>query len=430
MIAPDALPVVRLTAPGRDLIYSGGNPRIQFEARATDDFGMRTLALRYTKVSGSGEQFEFKEGTIPLTIARASPRDWRGTAARALADLDLQEGDMLVYRAVAADARPGDVSASSDAFFIEISKFGAAAGEAFTVPEEETRYALSQQMLIVKTERLLKAQTTMPSSSVAEAALNLAVEQRMIRAEFVFMLGGEVQDEEVEAQESTELQEGRQQNRGQRDVRTATEAMSVAGKYLTGVELTPALAAERAAVAALQRAFSKDRYILRALATRSQLDMTRRLTGDLSQAADWRRRRVDAPPNRQAALLQDVLQALASVSAANAASPSMAGATAHGATSREHDDARRSVLVLAGQVLRIDPDSANLRQTAADLQKVADTWRTSPAKSRADALNAIAAHVAVEAAKALAAAPADTRSAAPGLRGAFADAQHARGAAR
>ncbi|HWF83532.1 MAG TPA: hypothetical protein VG222_01725, partial [Vicinamibacterales bacterium] len=241
VVVPDALPIVKLTTPGRDLIYSGGNPRMTFEAQASDDFGLRELVLRYTKVSGSGEQFTFKEGEIPLTIDRSSARDWRGAATRSLADLSLVDGDMLVYRAVAADARPGDGSASSDAFFIEISKRGAAAGDAFTLPEEETRYALSQQMLIVKTERLLKQQAAMAAAEVVEAALNLAVEQRMIRAEFVFMLGGEVQDEEVEAQESTELQEGRQQNRGQRDVRDATQAMSRAGKLLTGAQLTPAL---------------------------------------------------------------------------------------------------------------------------------------------------------------------------------------------
>ena len=66
VVSPDALPAVRITAPGRDLVYAGGNPRIAFDARATDDFGLRSLALRYTIVSGSGEQFEFKDGEIPL----------------------------------------------------------------------------------------------------------------------------------------------------------------------------------------------------------------------------------------------------------------------------------------------------------------------------------------------------------------------------
>ena len=426
VVVPDGLPVVKLTAPGRDLIYSGGNPRITFEARATDDFGLRDLALTYTKVSGSGEQFEFKTGEIPLTVSRSSTRDWRGEATRALADLNLADGDMLVYRAVASDARPGNGSASSDAFFIEISKLGAAAGDSFTLPEEETRYALSQQMLIVKTERLIKQQPAMSAADVAEAALNLAVEQRMIRAEFVFMLGGEVQDEEVEAQESTELQEGRQQNRGQRDVRDATQAMSQAGRYLTGAQLQPALAAERAAVAALQRAFSKDRYILRALATRNPLDMSRRLTGDLSQASDWRRRIADVPANRRAALLQDLLQALGSLTHADAIGASRHNVADSAAPQTESPNgARADALVLAEQALRIDPDSAVLRQASADLQHVADTWTTAANESRARAIGRVAAQVADEAKRVMAAAPAPFGSSSPALRGAFADALRA-----
>ena len=117
----------------------------------------------------------------------------------------------------------------------------------------------------------------------------------MIRAEFVFMLGGEINDEEVEAEQSVELQAGRLQNRGQRDLRAATIAMSQAEKLLTGANTAEALVAERAAVTALQRAFSRDRYILRALATRSQLDPARRLTGSLADATGWRR----VPPRVQ-----------------------------------------------------------------------------------------------------------------------------------
>src|SRR5262245_30049610 len=129
----------------------------------------------------------------------------------------------------------------------------------------------------------------MAAGEVSEAALNLAVEQRMIRAEFVFMLGGEVEDEEVEAEQSTELQEGRLQNRGQRDLRAATIAMSQAEKLLTGANTREALLAERAAVAALQRAFARDRFILRALGSRTSLDPKRRLTGSVAKAAGARR---------------------------------------------------------------------------------------------------------------------------------------------
>jgi len=402
VVSPDRLPSVRVTVPGRDLVYAGGNPRITFDARATDDYGLRSLALHYTKVSGSGEQFEFKEGEIPLALTRASSREWRGGAARSLDELDLKDGDMLVYRAVAADERPGDGSASSDAFFIEISKLGVAAGDAFTLPEEQTRYALSQQMLIIKTERLHQRRAAMPAEELSDAALNLAVEQRMIRAEFVFMLGGEVQDEEVEAEQSTELQEGRLRNRGQQDLRAATIAMSQAEKLLTGTNTAEALVAERAAVTALQRAFARDRYILRAFASRANLDPARRLTGDLKDASGWTRTRAPAPEDLRAAQLQDVMTGLGAF-LRDGASPGPARAA-----------------VLARQALAVDPESAALRRAATELQRLASTWATTSPDERRKTLDAAAADVAAEAARVLADSP--IRVTAPALAGPFADA--------
>ena len=402
VVSPDALPAVRLTAPGRDLVYSGGNPRIAFEARATDDFGLRSLTLRYTKVTGSGENYEFQEGEIPLALQPASARDWTGRASRSLAELNLKDGDMLVYRAVAADARPGDGSGTSDAFFIEISKLGVAAGDAFTLPEEESKYALSQQMLIVKTERLHQRRASLAQGDLTEQALNLAVEQRMIRAEFVFMLGGEINDEEVEAEQSVELQAGRLQNRGQRDLRAATIAMSRAEKLLTGASTADALIAERAVVTALQRAFSRDRYILRALATRSQLDTARRLTGGLTGATGWRRVPPDVPANRRMALLQDLLRGIAELT-----------------DSKNGDGFRDHALVVAEEAIRIDPASASLRQAATELQRAGGA---ADPVVRSRALAAAATAAAGEARRVYADAPLGPPHLAPALGGAFADA--------
>jgi hypothetical protein len=418
VVLPDALPAVRLTAPGRDLVYSGGNPRIAFDARATDDFGLRSLVLRYTKVTGSGENFDFQEGEIPLTVTTANTRDWTGSASRSLAELNLKDGDMLVYRAVAADARPGDGSATSDTFFIEISKLGVAAGDAFTLPHEETKYALSQQMLIVKTGRLHQRRSSLPPAEFTEQALNLAVEQRMIRAEFVFMLGGEVDDEEVEAEQSVELQAGRLQNRGQRDLRAATVAMSQAQKLLTGANTADALIAERAAVTALQRAFSRDRYILRALATRSQLDATRRLTGNLSTAAAWRRVPPDVPPNRRTALLQDVLRGIADlIRLRDSAAGRRIQTEAVGPGGM--DGFRQSAFIVAEEAIRIDPAAALLRQTATELQRAADATDDAV---RSQALAAAAIAAASEARRAYADAPLASPAVAPALAGAFTDA--------
>ena len=157
--------------------------------------------------------------------------------------------------------------------------------------------------------------------------------------------------------------------------------------------------------------------------------MTRRLTGDLSQASDWRRSLVDAPANRRAARLQDLLRGLGALNSAASTPPSTSGAAAP-LNSAEAGHGRQNVLVLAEQALRIDPDSAELRQASADLQRIADTWDAFSAGGRASALGAVAARVAGEAKKAMDAAPAQTPSVAAALRGAFADALHVPGGTR
>jgi hypothetical protein len=390
-VIPDALPAVRIASPGRDLVFAGGDPRLVFEVHGQDDFGLMSMGLRFTKVSGSGEQFEFNEGEIPLTIERSSAVAWTGTATRSLRDFGLTEGDMLVYRAVASDGRPGAHEATSDAFFIEMSRLGAAAGDAFTLPEEETRYALSQQMLIMKTERLIRERGGLGVAGLAESARGLAVEQRMIRSEFVFMLGGEIEDEAIEAEQSVELQEGRLANRGQRDLRAATVAMSLAEKHLTGANLEEALEAERAAVTALQRAFARDRYILRSLATRTPLDRARRLTGAIADAIGWRRQLRDAEDNRHAREVLDLLQGLGDFSSDPGSSET---------------ERRNRLSVLAEAALRSDEESVALRQVATNLQRLADSWPALDAGERVRQLDAITNAVSEEARRTLADAPA------------------------
>ena len=61
----------------------------------------------------------------------------------------------MIYRVVGRDARPGDAGfASSDTFFIEIAGPGQVALAGFELPPDRERYALSQQMIVLKLERL------------------------------------------------------------------------------------------------------------------------------------------------------------------------------------------------------------------------------------------------------------------------------------
>lgn len=290
MVVPDRAPEVRITAPAKDLRVPTAAATIAITADASDDLALGSFALRYTVVSGTGEQFTFTEGTLPASIARASDRNWRLEAPVSLAKLKLEPGDALIYRAVAMDRRPGDAGlASSDTFFIEVAGPGDVPLEGVEMPPDKERYALSQAMIVLKIERLMAREESMARDALIEAAGNIAAEQRAVRANFIFLLGGEIEDEQVEAEASHEISEGRLMNQARLEIVRATNLMSRVEKALSVISTVQALPPARDAVKALQRAFGHSRYLLRALPSRARIDPARRLSGDLSTAQDWSR---------------------------------------------------------------------------------------------------------------------------------------------
>ena len=52
---PDRRPSVRIERPGKDLLIAAGDRTVPITAVASDDFGLRSLELRFTKVTGSGD---------------------------------------------------------------------------------------------------------------------------------------------------------------------------------------------------------------------------------------------------------------------------------------------------------------------------------------------------------------------------------------
>ena len=54
LVTPDRAPAIRVEAPGKDLLLPDASPVIGVAASAVDDYGLQSLELRYTKVSGSG----------------------------------------------------------------------------------------------------------------------------------------------------------------------------------------------------------------------------------------------------------------------------------------------------------------------------------------------------------------------------------------
>ena len=316
-VTPDRAPDVRMIAPAKDLRVPSTAVSIPLRAEARDDLGLASLELRYTVVSGTGEQFSFTEGTLPATIARGSDRSWTLEGALSLARLKLEPGDALIYRAVAVDRRPGGTgTGASDTFFVEIAGPGDVPLEGVEMPPDKERYALSQAMIVLKLERLRAREQTMSREARAEAAGNIAAEQRAVRANFIFLLGGEVEDEEAEAEASHEISEGRLVNQARREIVSATILMGDVEKALAAVATGQALPPARAAVKALQRAFGHSRYLLRALPSRVRIDPARRLSGDVSAAADWDRALAPPAPDAVTEAARGALTDLVAVSAA------------------------------------------------------------------------------------------------------------------
>ena len=310
-VTPDRAPSILISQPGKDLLVPDARPTIPISASANDDFGLRSLELRYTKVSGSGEQFEFEEGSLPLDLTKETSRAWEGKAALALARLDLQPGDSVVYRVVGRDARPGDDGlSSSDTFFVEVAGPGQVTLAGFELPPERERYALSQQMIVLKIQRLRAREQSLPRPALAEETAAIAAEQRSVRANFIFLTGGQIEDEVEEAEHSHEIQEGRLENAARREIAVAIQHMGRADQALIAVDTSSALAAARAAVEALQRAFGRNRYILRTLPVRSRIDPARRLTGDLERASDALREIPDATRDRAAVASRQLMSRL------------------------------------------------------------------------------------------------------------------------
>ena len=281
VVTPDAAPAVRITAPAADLRRAAATGMVTIRIAARDDIGLRDLRLRFTKVSGSGESFTFEDGEWPVEVRRTSVTEWTGSYALDLARLGLGPGDSVVYHAVAHDARTGpEGAAESERFLIEIARPGAVAAGDFSLPEPEEKFALSQRMVIQLTERLLERRPRISAEQFRDEAQALAIAQRRVRAEFVFMLGGEVEDEFEEAAHSHEVEAGRLDNRGQGDLTDAVRHMSQAETRLTAADVREALPYEYRALSALQAAFGKARYFMRTLPATVQIDPGRRLQGD------------------------------------------------------------------------------------------------------------------------------------------------------
>jgi hypothetical protein len=230
----------------------------------------------------------------------------------------------------------------------------------------------------------------------------IGMEQRMVRAEVVFLSGGEVEDEIEEAAHSHELAEGRLENRGRAEMVRAINFMSRAEAQLNDGRAAEALVFERQALASLERALDRRRYFLRTLPDRARIDTTRRLTADRREARSWVRDRAASAAPSSIAQQREVMRELASaaartpavdaslaarVAAIDPSSPALQKAAVGIATARSLEERSSAIhaamQAVTAQALKTLPAAAVVAMPADPLAgRLADT-RNDPASAKA-----------------------------------------------
>jgi Domain of unknown function (DUF4175) len=116
-VIDDQAPAVRFTKPGRDTQASPVE-ELFLEARADDDYGVKSLQLSYSVNGGSSKTINLFGGGRTLTEVSAGHTIY-------LEELGLKPGDFVSYYAKAsdADAVQGPKTTTSDIYFVQIRPF-------------------------------------------------------------------------------------------------------------------------------------------------------------------------------------------------------------------------------------------------------------------------------------------------------------------
>ncbi|HYJ78319.1 MAG TPA: hypothetical protein VEW03_01850, partial [Longimicrobiaceae bacterium] len=206
-VLPDRAPDVELSAPETDLVLASGSGRVPIRAAASDDYGVGDFRLSWSRTRGSGETFEFLEGDWPFAALRRAGKGVTGELVLDLDALQLQPGDVIHVRAVAADRNdvtgPGQSVSRTRILRVarpeELSEVNTDVGFPMELPEDPV---LSQRMLIIRTERLQARRATLPEEEFRRLSADIGYEQGRLRervGEQIFTRStGAMQDEAIE----------------------------------------------------------------------------------------------------------------------------------------------------------------------------------------------------------------------------------------
>ncbi|MEO7366688.1 MAG: hypothetical protein ABIZ36_01945 [Gemmatimonadaceae bacterium] len=155
----DAPPKIVLVSPVRDTTMRVAKLVIHLNATATDDVGLSGAYFEYLITTGSGEIFSARTINTPI-IRFGGSRSGSISWTLDLSTLKLNQGDIVSIRAVTQDVNtlsgPGLATSDTRTFRIaRADEYDSVAVDAAAPPPVDSS-ALSQRMLIIMTEKLVK----------------------------------------------------------------------------------------------------------------------------------------------------------------------------------------------------------------------------------------------------------------------------------
>lgn len=223
---PDSAPVITLVAPARDTILRAPTGRIAVHGEARDAFGLGSTWLEYIISSGQGESFRFRSGVL----ARRTHDGTRHSAIDAVVMIDslrLAPGDVVHMRLVGRDRNPARDAGTgaSETRVVRIARTGeydSVAVEGAPPPEADTS-AISQRMLILLTEALVRREPRLSRDTVIRESRAIGDDQSRLRRRVGEIVFSRLTGEEG-AEHSHEGEEERGKMTAEELLRAAEEA--------------------------------------------------------------------------------------------------------------------------------------------------------------------------------------------------------------
>lgn len=285
---PDKPPQVVLTSPLRDTTLRNSRYSVMLHAEATDDIGLTQGYFEYLVVSGTGEAFSGR--TVTSAPFRFDSKTGRLQARLDLSSLNVVAGDLISVRTVVRDNNTltGPSIGTSDTRSFRVARadeYDSVSIEAAAPPPVDSS-AMSQRMLILMTEALVKKQKTLTRKQFVKESDDIGFMEDRIRKRVYDIL---YQTDSPDGPGEVEEVESEIQAINNPDLKEAYDALWDAVRSLRIAEPAVALSPMRVALKALDRARLAKRLYLRGATPRVVIDISRvRMTGKEKGASSIR----------------------------------------------------------------------------------------------------------------------------------------------